>query len=250
MRAVKYGIRLDKDRLPYLVKEMSHNYKGRNACSPDRIIEILREIEEADSLVQEKFWMFCLDSGMKIIGYFELFAGSRDRCLVDRAHLYTCALSTGASHIVVAHNHPSGDPSPSKRHRPAGSPGPWLPVLCLTQGVPSGPVPAGRTNCAVTITNSVPLGRCFCCCVQKSKRVLNSFIIFSFMTFSEGGYMRIVITRSWSIYRIDEKRKRIRCKKHGLDRHYAALHVTSDNHLKIVFSENKWMQTREILFKF
>lgn len=62
--------------------------------------------------------------------------------------------------------------------------------------------------------------------------------------------MRIVITRSWSIYRIDEKRKRIRCKKHGLDRHYAALHVTSDNHLKIVFSENKWMQTREILFKF
>lgn len=114
MRAVKYGIRLDKDRLPYLVKEMSHNYKGRNACSPDRIVEILREIEEADSLCQEKFWMFCLDKGMKIIGYFELFVGSKDRCLVDRAHLYTCALSAGASSIIIAHNHPSGDPSPSK----------------------------------------------------------------------------------------------------------------------------------------
>ena len=131
MRAVKYGIRLDKDRLPYLVKEMSHNYKGRNAGNAGRIVEILREIEEADSLCQEKFWLFCLDSGMKIIGYFELFAGSKDRCLVDRAHLYTCALSTGASHIVVAHNHPSGDPSPSK---------------CFSPGVKSGLVPTGRRS--------------------------------------------------------------------------------------------------------
>ena len=60
--------------------------------------------------------------------------------------------------------------------------------------------------------------------------------------------MRIVITRSWSVYHVDEKKKRIVCKKRGLDMHYAALHVTSDNHLKIIFSENKWILTREILF--
>lgn len=62
--------------------------------------------------------------------------------------------------------------------------------------------------------------------------------------------MRIVITRSWSVYRIDEKGKRIICKKRGLDRHYESLCLTSDNHLKINFSDKNWMQTREILFKF
>ena len=32
--------------------------------------------------------------------------------------------------------------------------------------------------------------------------------------------MRIVITRSWSVYHIDEKKKKIACKKRGLDRYY------------------------------
>lgn len=62
--------------------------------------------------------------------------------------------------------------------------------------------------------------------------------------------MKIVVTWSGSVYRIDEKRKRIVCKKRGLDRYYESLCLTSDNHLKINFSDKNWMQTREILFKF
>ena len=114
MRVVKYGTRLSGDRLPHLVREMSRNYAGRTADSSDKIIDILREIEEADSLVQEKLWMFCLDNRMRLIGYFELFAGGRVSCQTDSSILFASALATGASSIILAHNHPSGVPTPSQ----------------------------------------------------------------------------------------------------------------------------------------
>lgn len=62
--------------------------------------------------------------------------------------------------------------------------------------------------------------------------------------------MKIVVTWSGSVYRIDEKGKRIVCKKRGLDRYYESLCLTRDNRLKINFSDKNWMQTRKILFKF
>jgi DNA repair protein RadC len=114
MRVVKYGTRLGGDRLPHLVREMSRNYAGRTADSSDKILDILRDIEEADSLVQEKLWMFCLDNRMRLIGYFELFAGGRVSCQTDSSILFASALATGASSIILAHNHPSGVPTPSQ----------------------------------------------------------------------------------------------------------------------------------------
>ena len=114
-RVIKYGLRLGEDRLPYLVREMSHNYSGQDAGGPSQIADILREIEGGPSLIQEKFWMFCLDNCLRIIGYFEMLAGGKHCCLVDSSLLFTSALAAGADSIVLAHNHPSGDLSPSEK---------------------------------------------------------------------------------------------------------------------------------------
>ncbi|WP_213809899.1 JAB domain-containing protein [Jeotgalicoccus sp. WY2] len=42
-----------------------------------------------------------------------VFKGSTNTCIVDPKCLYSRALKCSASAVIVAHSHPSGDPTPS-----------------------------------------------------------------------------------------------------------------------------------------
>ena len=55
-----------------------------------------------------------LDTKSKIIGYHELSVGTIDASLVDPAALFRAAVLAVASSVVLVHNHPSGDPTPSR----------------------------------------------------------------------------------------------------------------------------------------
>jgi len=63
---------------------------------------------------QEHFIAVYLDSKHCIIREKMLFLGSLDMSLVHPREVFKEALHMSASCIVVIHNHPSGDPSPSK----------------------------------------------------------------------------------------------------------------------------------------
>ena len=62
---------------------------------------------------QEVFIAFSLDVKNKVLGYSEVARGSIDGCGVDIRQVFRAALIVGASNLAVAHNHPSGDPTPS-----------------------------------------------------------------------------------------------------------------------------------------
>ena len=49
-----------------------------------------------------------------MIGVFELSHGTVDSSLITSREVFMKALLCGASGIILAHNHPSGDVSPSK----------------------------------------------------------------------------------------------------------------------------------------
>ena len=57
--------------------------------------------------------MIAMDTKCKIIGVFEVSHGSIDSSFVNPREIYMKALSCNAAGIIVAHNHPSGNPSPS-----------------------------------------------------------------------------------------------------------------------------------------
>ena len=59
--------------------------------------------------------MVCLDAKLRIIpdGSVRLFEGSVTSANVDIRKIIEIAIKKGASSIAIAHNHPSGDPSPS-----------------------------------------------------------------------------------------------------------------------------------------
>jgi len=63
---------------------------------------------------QESFWVFYLDSCNRIIGKREICRGSVSMCIVQPREVFGPALVRRASSIMLAHNHPSGDPTPSQ----------------------------------------------------------------------------------------------------------------------------------------
>ena len=62
---------------------------------------------------KECFFTLFLDSRSRLIGQTEVSVGCLDTTLAHPREVFEKAIRAGAAAIVVVHNHPSGDPSPS-----------------------------------------------------------------------------------------------------------------------------------------
>lgn len=58
--------------------------------------------------------VLCLTTKLVPIGWHEISRGTLDGTLVHPREAFKAAILTNAAGIILAHNHPSGDPSPSK----------------------------------------------------------------------------------------------------------------------------------------
>lgn len=101
-------------------KVMRLNDAGRdcNACdTPEAIVNYLTP-QLKDSLRYntdtENLIVVCLNTRRKPIGFEVISNGTLDTLLVHPREIFKAAILMNASAIVVAHNHPSGDPTPSE----------------------------------------------------------------------------------------------------------------------------------------
>ncbi|CAA6678810.1 MULTISPECIES: DNA repair protein RadC [unclassified Lentimonas] len=62
----------------------------------------------------EHFWALCLDRKNRLIQRIEVSKGTASSCLVHPREVFKEAIKLSASAIIVVHNHPSGDPAPSR----------------------------------------------------------------------------------------------------------------------------------------
>ena len=74
------------------------------------ILPLLRDISTKR---QEHFVVLSLDSERRLIKKRVVFLGTVDAVIAHPREVYAGALADRASSIIVAHNHPSGDPTPS-----------------------------------------------------------------------------------------------------------------------------------------
>ena len=89
----------------------------RTGDSPDKIAAILESIFEADPTVEterENFFVILLSTRRKILGWQHVSVGTLDTILVHPREIFRAAIVGNAAAIVRAHNHPSGDPTPSE----------------------------------------------------------------------------------------------------------------------------------------
>ncbi len=71
-------------------------------------------MEELRNLNQEHFVVIFLNTKNQIIHRQTIFIGSLNASIVHPREVYREAVKRSAASIIVAHNHPSGDPTPSQ----------------------------------------------------------------------------------------------------------------------------------------
>lgn len=79
--------------------------------TPDELARIARSVTTGSD--RETFLVFPCDVKNKVLGYVEVALGSVDACPVDPREVFRATIVMGASGLFIAHNHPSGDESPS-----------------------------------------------------------------------------------------------------------------------------------------
>lgn len=76
--------------------------------------EFFKQIWDEDTLCySESFMCIFLNRNMTTIGWMKVSSGGLDSCIVDVRMILGAALKCGASAIMMAHNHPSGNLTPS-----------------------------------------------------------------------------------------------------------------------------------------
>jgi DNA repair protein RadC len=61
----------------------------------------------------EKFWVLCLNRKNRLIKQVEISSGTATNSLAHPREVFREAIRHGATAVICAHNHPSGDPAPS-----------------------------------------------------------------------------------------------------------------------------------------
>ena len=79
--------------------------------SPERVYKFCLDM---CSLNQEVLRVILLDAKSRVITKVDVFKGSLNESLAHPREIFRAALVHSAYALVVAHNHPSGDPSPSE----------------------------------------------------------------------------------------------------------------------------------------
>ena len=64
---------------------------------------------------EEQLQVLFLDNRLRLLAHRTLTHGSDRATVVDPRHIFQWALRTRASALIMAHNHPSGDPAPSTK---------------------------------------------------------------------------------------------------------------------------------------
>lgn len=99
-----------------LVCEKSATYTiSSRASSPQNIADILTRSIRVDRYMTEHFQVIALNNKMDVIGYHDISIGTVDSTQVHPREVFQAAISTPkCAAIIVSHNHPSGDPAPSR----------------------------------------------------------------------------------------------------------------------------------------
>lgn len=114
MRVTKYGVWNNKDKRPYMIKEIAFNYNADKCfSSPQNVVDLLKNAFHMADLAEEYVYMLALDGKNNLLGVFEVTHGASCYSYISTKSIYERALLCGANAIILAHNHPSGDPKAS-----------------------------------------------------------------------------------------------------------------------------------------
>ena len=94
-----------------LVREGSCTAEQKTIRTPEDVFAIMGP--EYENAVVETAQMLALDTKNKVIGVFTVSTGSLNASIIHPRDIFQRAILSNAASVILVHNHPSGDPSPS-----------------------------------------------------------------------------------------------------------------------------------------
>lgn len=96
----------------YLVRE-ERAASAETLTTPDDADAFFRSVFDFDHLDREVFAAVALNTKNRVIGAWEVSVGSLNASIVHPRELFRQAVMLSAASLILGHNHPSGDPTPS-----------------------------------------------------------------------------------------------------------------------------------------
>ena len=105
----RYQVRLVRNgHCKYEAQKLGNSDAAKNIC-----------VEAAKTMLgespTEKFLIVTLDTQLRFIGIHEITSGTLDASLVHPREVFAPAILCNAASIILMHNHPSGDLTPSSQ---------------------------------------------------------------------------------------------------------------------------------------
>ena len=100
---IRYSVKADATGQPVVI--------GRTLSTPAASAGALTALLQDEP--GEVFAILCLSTKHRVIAYHEVSRGTLDATLVHPREVFKAALLSNAASIILTHNHPSGDPTPS-----------------------------------------------------------------------------------------------------------------------------------------
>lgn len=97
-----------------MIKEHNYSYNSRSISNSKEIVQFINSFEELEKETEEKMLLICLNNKNQIISFSEIAKGSINACYIDMKTIFKNVLLTNSSKIIMVHNHPSGNATPSK----------------------------------------------------------------------------------------------------------------------------------------
>ena len=109
------------------VKERSVPFETKQITTPETAVRLINQTFNLEEECQEVLGIITLSTKLKVNGIHQVSRGTLNECHFSPRDIFKAAFSNNAEGIIIFHNHPSGDPTPSnhdiegtKRLRQAG----------------------------------------------------------------------------------------------------------------------------------
>jgi DNA repair protein RadC len=108
MKIQVVSLKMEKDKI------LSSKY-STSISSPNDVVEIYGGIatEFIKDMDREHMILMCVDTKNKITSISNISIGSLNSAIIHPREVFKVAILSNAASIIIAHNHPSGDTTPS-----------------------------------------------------------------------------------------------------------------------------------------
>ncbi len=98
-----------------MVQEHNFNYNSQKITSAKDILKLINGYEQLEKATEEHIILICLNNKNQIVAYSEVAKGGVNYCNLDIKAIFKTVLLSNSSKFILAHNHPSGDATPSEK---------------------------------------------------------------------------------------------------------------------------------------